>query len=265
MSATIRIGTQGWSYRDWIGEFYPPGSKQEHYLPFYAQVFDTVELDTTFYHPPKPSIVRSWAKYTPETFRYAAKVPQRITHEARLTKMGEDLAAFATALAPLGPRLGPLLVQLPAEFVRDPGTIGLLDRFLSATPKDVRLAVEFRDASWHQTQVYDLLRRHGAAVAWTEWRDLPRITEVTADFLYLRWLGDRREVDVYDRVLIDRTASFDQWEKDLRRVLPEVREVYGYFNNHWAGHSPASANEMKKRLGLAPVDAKEFWEQRELF
>jgi uncharacterized protein YecE (DUF72 family) len=243
MSATIRIGTQGWSYRDWIGEFYPPGSKQEHYLPFYAQVFDTVELDTTFDHPPQPSIVRSWAKHTPETFRYAAKVPQRITHEARLTKMGEDLAAFATALAPLGPRLGPLLVQLPAEFVRDPGTIGLLDRFLSATPKDVQLA----------------------AVAWTEWRDLPRVTEVTADFLYLRWLGDRREVDVYDRVLIDRTASFDQWEKDLRRVLPEVREVYGYFNNHWAGHSPASANEMKKRLGLAPVDAKEFWEQRELF
>jgi uncharacterized protein YecE (DUF72 family) len=109
------------------------------------------------------------------------------------------------------------------------------------------------------------MRRHRAAVAWTEWRDLPRVTEVTADFLYLRWLGDRREVDVYDRVLIDRTASFDQWEKDLRRVLPEVREVYGYFNNHWAGHSPASANEMKKRLGLAPVDAKEFWEQRELF
>lgn len=265
MSAAIHLGTQGWSYPDWIGVFYPPGSRQEHYLPFYAQVFDTVELDTTFYHPPKPSIVRSWAKHTPEAFRFAAKVPQRITHEARLAKMGEDLAAFAAALAPLGPRLGPLLVQLPAEFVREAGTFGLLDRFLTATPRDVRLAVEFRDASWHHPQAYDLLRRHRAAMAWTEWRDLPRVTEVTADFLYLRWLGDRREIQSYDRVVVDRARSFDQWEKDLRRVLPEVREVYGYFNNHWAGHSPASANEMKRRLGLAPVDAKEFWEQRELF
>jgi uncharacterized protein YecE (DUF72 family) len=265
MSAVVRIGTQGWAYPDWIGVFYPPGAKQEHYLPFYARVFDTVELDTTFYHPPKPSIVRSWARYTPEDFRFAAKVPQRITHEARLTRMGEDLQAFAAALAPLGPRLGPLLVQLPAEFTRDPGTIGLLDRFLAAQPSDVRLAVEFRDSSWHAAPVYDLLRRHGAAMAWTEWRDLPRVTEVTADFLYLRWLGDRRAIERYDQTRIDRSESFETWERDLAPVLPKVREVYGYFNNHWAGHSPASANAMKARLGLVPVEPKEFWEQRELF
>jgi len=265
MSATIRIGTQGWAYPDWIGVFYPPGSKQEHYLPFYAQVFDTVELDTTFYHPPKPSIVRSWARYTPEDFRFSAKVPQRITHEAKLARMGEDLQAFAAALAPLGPRLGPLLVQMPAEFTRDPGTQGLLDRFLVAQPSDVRLAIEFRDPSWHTPAVYELLHRHRAAFAWTEWRELPRVTEVTADFLYLRWLGDRRMIERYDRIQIDRAPSFDAWARDLEPVLPRVREVYGYFNNHWAGHSPASANAMKRRLGLVPVEPKEFWNQRELF
>jgi len=266
MTFSIWIGTQGWSYPDWIGVFYPQGAKQEHYLPFYAQVFDTVELDTTFYHPPKPSIVRSWARHTPETFRFAAKVPQRITHEARLARMGEDLQTFAAALAPLGPRLGPLLVQLPAEFARDADNAGLLDRFLAAAPRDVRLAVEFRHASWHEPHTFDVLRRHRAALAWTEWRDLPRVTEITADFLYLRWLGDRRQIETYDRIVVDRAVSFDAWERDLRRVLPgAVREVYGYFNNHWAGHAPASANEMKRRLGLAPVEPKEFWEQRELF
>ena len=88
---------------------------------------------------------------------------------------------------------------------------------------------------------------------------------MTADFLYLRWLGDRRAIERYDRVVIDRADSFAAWEHDLRRVLPQVREIFGYFNNHWAGHSPSSANEMKRRLGLAPVEWKERWTQRELF
>jgi uncharacterized protein YecE (DUF72 family) len=102
-------------------------------------------------------------------------------------------------------------------------------------------------------------------VAWTEWRELPRLTEVTADFLYLRWLGDRREIEKYDRVQIDREDSFRAWEADVMGALGRVREVYGYFNNHWAGHSPASANEMKRRLGLVAVDARDRWPQRELF
>jgi len=264
-SARIRLGTQGWSYPDWVGSFYPPGAKQEDYLEFYARVFDTVELDTTFYHPPKPTIARSWERHTPPGFTFAAKVPQRITHEARLSKMGEHLAEFAKALEPLGEKLGPLLVQLPAEFTRDEGTVGLLDRFLAATPSSARLAVEFRHRSWHVPATYELLRRHRAALAWTEWRDLPRVTQVTTDFLYLRWLGDRRELSSYDRVQIDRADSFGAWEADLRPALGRVREVYGYFNNHWAGHSPASANQMKRRLGLIPVEPREQWPQRELW
>jgi len=263
--AAVHLGTQGWSYPDWIGSFFPPGSKQEHYLPFYAQVFDTVELDTTFYHPPRAAVVRSWERNTPADFRFAAKVPQNITHTARLSKVGEQMQAFAAALEPLGEKLGPLLVQMPAEFTRDPGSVGLLDRFLAAAPGGLRLAVEFRHGSWHVRETWDLLRARHAALAWTEWRALPRTTEVTADFLYLRWLGDRREIARYDRVQIDREESFDAWERDLSRVLPQVREVFGYFNNHWAGHSPASANEMKRRLGLLPVEPKSLWPQGELW
>jgi uncharacterized protein YecE (DUF72 family) len=263
--ATIRIGTQGWSYPDWVGTFYPPGSRQEDYLPFYARVFDTVELDTTFYHPPKPSVVRSWARHTPDHFRFAAKVPQRITHEARLTRIGEHMNEFVRALDPLGEKLGPLLVQMPAEFQREPGTEGVLDRFLAACPSETMIAVEFRHASWHGARVYDLLRRRRAAIAWTEWRDLPRVRTVTTDFLYLRWLGNRADIEAYSHVQIERSDSFETWEADLKHALPEVREVYGYFNNHWAGHSPASANEMKRRLGLAPIEAKSMWPQAELF
>src|SRR4029077_5471936 len=100
---------------------------------------------------------------------------------------------------------------------------------------------------------------------WNEWRELPRVTEVTGDFLYLRWLGNRRDIEHVDRVIIDRTASFDTWAQDLRRVMAQVREVFGYFNNHWAGHSPASANEMKRRLGLLVVEPRQQWPQRELW
>jgi len=265
VSATVHLGTQGWSYDDWKGVFFPPGSKQEDRLPFYSSIFDTVELDTTFYHAPKATIARSWERSTPEGFKFAAKVPREITHDERLRGVGEKLDAFARAMEPLGEKLGPLLVQLPAEFVRDESTLRDLAAFLAGTSEGLRIAVEFRHASWHEPEVIDLLRRHGAALAWTEWRELPRRTDVTADFLYLRWLGDRREIDKYDRVQVDRADSFRAWEADLMKVFGEVREVYGYFNNHWAGHSPASANEMKRRLGLPYVEPRDRWSQGELF
>jgi len=209
--------------------------------------------------------VRSWARHTPPTFRFTAKVPQHITHEARLTAMGEHLAAFVRALEPIEQRLGPLLVQLPAEFQRDDGTRGLLDRFLAARPHAAKLAVELRHASWHVADTYDLLRRHGACLAWTDWRDLARVTEVTADFLYVRWLGRREAIETFERVRIDRAGDLEQWTGDLERALPRVREVYGYFNNHWAGHSPASANEMKRRLGLPAIEPRTRWPQPELW
>ena len=214
---------------------------------------------------PRATIARSWERHTPDGFKFAAKVPRAITHDALLRGVGEQLDAFARAMDPLGDKLGPLLVQLPAEFTRDADTQRDLDGFLAGASDGLQLAVEFRHASWHDPAVYDVLRRHGAALAWTEWRELARPDAVTADFLYLRWLGDRREIDKYDRVQIDRGASFGAWEADLMKVFGEVREVYGFFNNHWAGHSPASANEMKRRLGLPWVEPRDRWSQRELF
>ena len=265
MPARLRFGTQGWAYPDWIGAFYPPGAKQEDYLPFYAQVFDTVELDTTFYHAPKPAIARSWAKRVPAHFRFAAKVPRAITHDAALKGCASEFDAFVAALDPLGEKRGPLLVQLPAEFKRNERTARTLTDFLAAAPSGVQIAVEFRDPSWHGPETCGLLRERRAALAWTSWRDLASATLVTADFLYVRWLGVREWVGKYDRVTLDRGADHDAWQRDLERALPEVREVFGYFNNHWAGHSPASANEMKRRLGLVPVDPRTLWNQPELW
>src|SRR5262249_21377686 len=143
------LGTQGWSYDDWKGTFFPPGSKQEDRLPFYASVFDTVELDTTFYHAPRPSIARSWARHTPAGFRFGAKVPREITHDALLRKGGPLLTEFARAMGPLGEKLGPLLVQMPAEFTRTDEHVAEVRRFLTDAPEGLQLAIEFRHESWH--------------------------------------------------------------------------------------------------------------------
>ena len=114
MSAQVRIGTQGWSYDDWKHVFYPPGSKQEDRLPFYASVFDTVELDTTFYHAPRATIARSWERHTPDGFRFAAKVPRAITHEGQLRGVAEQLDLFVRAMEPLGDKLGREVATAPS-------------------------------------------------------------------------------------------------------------------------------------------------------
>ena len=246
-----------------MGTFYPPGARQEDYLPFYARVFDTVELDTTFYNAPRPTLVRGWVRATPEHFRFAAKFPRSITHDAALKGVVDEARAFVEAMAGLGERLGPLLVQLPAAFEADQH--GTLDAFLAALPRGARIAVELRHRSWQRDETVRMLRGHGVALAWTDWMDLPRYHVITADFLYVRWMGDRRAIERVDRLQIPRDQEHEAWAHDLRTALPRLREVYGYFNNHWAGHSPASAADMKRRLGLDVVDPHACWNQGELF
>ena len=267
----LRMGGCTWSFPGWAGHVYDGQASEAQLARFGLKAYAahpllrSVDVARTFYAPIDAQTFGEMASQVPDDFRFTAKVPRAITHDAMLRDTGDALAAFARAMEPLGEKLGPLLLQMPAEFGRDETRHADLARFLAATPGDVRLALEFRSASWHVPEVVDLLRTHGVALAWTEWRELPRCADVTADFLYLRWLGDRRTIERYDRVQVDRTTSFDTWEADLMRTFGEVREVYGYFNNHWAGHSPSSANEMKRRLGLSVEEPRDHWTQRELF
>lgn len=265
MTAAIHLGCQGWAYPDWVGVFYPPGAKQEHQLPFYSRVFDTVELDNTFYRSPKATLVRSWARQTPADFRFSAKVPRAITHDAALVDVSDAMTGFVRAMEPLEEKLGPLLLQMPASFKRERQSVAALKDFLAALPRELRLAVEFRDDSWHRPETYDLLRERGVCVAWTEWRELKPVREITANFLYLRWLGNRHDIRKYDRVQIDRDVEFEDWGSAIRRAAPVVESMYGYFNNHWAGHSPQSVNELLRRLGRETLDPRSLWPQREIF
>jgi uncharacterized protein YecE (DUF72 family) len=228
----IRVGTSGYNYPEWRGTFYPAGLPSARMLSFYAERFTTVEINYTFYRMPTPALTAGWARTTPEAFVFALKAPQRITHHRRLGDVGEPLARFLDAAAGLGPKLGPLLFQLP------PGVHKATDRLaavLGAVPAGRRCAFEFRHASWFDDDVYAVLRRHDAAlcVADTEAGSTPDV--VTATWGYLR-LRDAHYDD----------AALEPWAALLRRR--EWADAYVYFKHEETASGPALATRLLARL-----------------
>ncbi len=270
MSARIRIGTQGWNYDAWIGPFYPSGTRFADFLTVYARAFDTVEVDSTFYAIPPAKTVRGWAERTPPDFRFALKLPQEITHERRLRDAEHATGTFIERARELGDKLGSVLIQLGPAF--GPTELPALAAFLPTLPRDVRFAVEFRQRGWIHDGILALLAEHGIALALSDGRWIPRKTVLqlvarpTADFIYIRWMGPNRDIVDYSRIQVDRTREVEMWAGVLL-PLAEQREieVYGYVNNHFAGHSPASARELQRLLGQRPVEPDQLGEQMSLF
>ncbi len=252
-SCELRLGTQGWNYPDWVGSFYPLGTRAQEFLALYASVFDTVEIDSTFYGAPRPTTVQAWAESTPPGFQFAAKLPQRITHELALRDAQAELAAFLSVMDRLGDRLGPLLIQLPPQLHRDEQTWQDLRAFLAELPSGYQWAVEFRHRSWLADEVLELLHERGVAFTAIDLVSMPRRVEATAPFAYVRWLGDRRRIERYDRIQLDRDQETAEWAAALHNLAHQVGRIYGYYNNHYAGHSPASVNQLRQRLDLAPL------------
>ena len=250
-SAELRVGTSGWSYQDWLGGFYAPGTRAECYLECYAASFDVVEIDSTFYAVPRQSAVEGWARRSPDAFRFCPKFPREITHERGLLGCAELTDVFLERMSLLGEKLGPLLLQFPASFGVE--NFPVLDSYLKNLPGRFRYAVELRNREWRRQETLDLLR--GLGMAWTLAIG-PRGEEYrpqTADFAYLRWLGSR-EIQEFSRVVVDRSEELEQWAGWIREEAVQLKEIYGFFNNHYSGHAPASAREMLALLGRETPD-----------
>ncbi len=244
--ADLRIGTSGWSYKDWEGAFYPRGIKATEMLGHYGRVFRTVEVDSTFYAMPRESVVRNWAARSPEGFLFAAKFPRDITHEHDGLERHDLARAFVERMGLLGEKRGPLLLQFPPGFRVQ--RLPELARLLEALPSKASYAVEFRHEDWYCEALLCLLREHGVAWVAGVGPDNPPRRPVTADFAYLRWIGDR-EIETFDRVRVERRAELDRWAGWIEKQRLALREIYGYFNNHYAGHGPASARALLSALG----------------
>lgn len=236
-----------------MGSFYPAGSKPQGFLPLYAERFDTVEIDSTFYRIPAARTVEQWRERTPEGFIFAAKVPQTITHEKMLVDVEQDLAEFLRVMDLLGGKLGPLLFQFPYFNRQKFRSLGFflerLEPLLAGLAKDNQWVVEVRNRNWLCEKLYAVLRKHGVALALVDHAWMPRPTElfesgnpITARFTYVRWIGDRKGIEeqtkVWNRTLIDRTAELREWVKVMGSVARQVDIMFAYANNHYGGYAP---------------------------
>ena len=269
MHTRIRVGTQGWNYNAWVAPFYPVGTRAPEYLTVYSRAFDTVEVDSTFYAVPAAKTVRGWAERTPAGFTFALKLPQEITHERRLRDADDVASLFYDRARELGEKLGPVLIQLGPDF--GPAELPALANLLPTLPRDIRFAVEFRHRGWINDGVLALLAEHDVALTLTDGRWIPRkqmlalAARPTADFVYVRWMGPDRDIVDYSRIQIDRTRELESWAGVLWPLAERKVSVYGYINNHFAGHSPQSARELQRMLRQSPVDPEMLGEQMSLF
>ena len=255
--ARIHIGGQGFSPRDWVGTFYPPAWPSQQFLPFYSRVFDTVELNTTFYAIPSAATIRNWAQRVPDGFTFCAKMPRVITHDKVLQDIQLELDTFLSRITLLGDKLGVVVIQFPASFHRR--NEERLRTFLTLLPRHLRFAVEFRSPSWDHPDTFAMLREANVAWCTTHWQDLPPVVELTTDFAYFRLVGFHDEFTRLDEVRHDRTADLEHWAEVIRDLAPRVSHIYIYINNHYEGHSPSTLNRLKRLLALAAVEPRSLW------
>jgi uncharacterized protein YecE (DUF72 family) len=267
--ASLRLGTCGWNYDAWVGPFYPIKTRAADFLTTYSRAFDTVEVDSTFYATPPAKTVRGWASRVGEGFEFALKLPQEITHELRLRQVDEVCKRFFDVARELGKKLGPILIQLGPDF--GPSELPALAAFLPTLPPDIKFAIEFRQKGWIHEGLLALLAEHHVALALVDARWIPRRTMTmlaerpTADFAYIRWMGPNRDIVDYSRVQVDRRKELEAWMKAIEVLAPKVRVTYGYANNHFAGHSPATIRLLQEILGIPVMDPAKLGTQLTLF
>src|SRR5262245_23781332 len=228
----ILTGTSGFSYTAWRGSFYPDKLPEEKMLAFYADRLGAVEINNTFYRMPNPSLLERWAAETPAAFRFVLKSPRQITHMKKLIDVGDAVARLAESARVLGDRLGPILFQLPPFLRKD---LGVLEAFLATLPPDLRAAVEFRHTSWLADDVYDVLRRHGAALCVADSEELATPLEATAGWGYLRL----RRQD-YDQ------AALRGWAERLKSQSFDT--AYVFFKHEDEGAGPALAHSFRSMM-----------------
>ncbi len=248
----LHIGCSGWSYADWVGPFYPPGTLQRDFLQLYSKVFDAVEIDSSYYRIPSPLMITEWRNATPGGFLFTAKFPKQITHEHKLVNVSERLSRFYEVMEGLRGKLGPLLIQLPPSF-KLPKDEEALKGFLEQLRPDFRHSIEFRHKSWFRPETLKLLEGYGVGLAWSETQYLATPAEVTSDVAYVRMVGDRA-LTKFDKKQRDKTEVMKKWHTALEEKSRLFKEGFVFFNNHFTGFSPGSIREYRRLSGLAEID-----------
>jgi uncharacterized protein YecE (DUF72 family) len=258
-SPRILLGTSSFTATGWEGSFYPKGMRSADYLTYYAEQFDTVEVDSTFYACPSSRTVSNWASRTPDGFIFSVKVPQTITHEKVLLDCEAELNQFLETMELLGGKLGPIVFQFPffsRSAFRDREEF--LDRLipvLRKLPVNHKFAIEIRNRAWLDVELASLLRDFRVALVLQDRAFMPSPSElefdpITTDWTYIRWLGDRKSIEeqttTWDKIVLDRAGELRGWVDYCYPIIKRGVLVYAYANNHFAGHAPATIEQFRR-------------------
>jgi uncharacterized protein YecE (DUF72 family) len=244
--ARAYIGTSGWNYRHWRGNFFPEDLTTKQWLSFYASNFDTVEVNYTFYRLPSKESCEAWYQQTPENFRFTVKASRYLTHIKRLRNAQQSWNDFLERVLVLKEKLGPILLQFPSNFRASEANLQSVDEFLkyAGRASSRRLALEFRDRSCFEREMLEILRRHRAALVIPQSSRYPApAVTATSDFVYFRFHGPQ---EMFASSYSD--VALRDWAKEINAFLRTRRDVYAYFNNDAGGCAPHDAQVLLQKL-----------------
>jgi len=241
MSGKYYVGCSGWHYQHWRGLYYPQELPKAKWLSFYAQQFNTVELNNSFYRLPSEKAFTNWRESTPDSFIFAVKVSRYITHVKRLRNLGPAVEDFLSRAVFLREKLGPLLYQLPPGMKRNDE---LLQSFLSSLPPKYEHVIEFRHESWIDDAVFDILRRRSVGLCVFDMPGFSCPMVATSDFAYVRFHGSQ---GLYSSCYSD--EELHRWAKGIARLGQKVKATYIYFNNDAEAFAVKNAMTLRSLLG----------------
>jgi uncharacterized protein YecE (DUF72 family) len=274
--SNLFVGTSSWSSPDWRGSFYPESIEPEDMIRFYSGKLRTVEIDSTWYRMPGRKMVEKWKSQTPDGFIFSAKVPKVISHDKYMEGCEAEISEFVSVMSGLGESLGPLILQFPyvakgkdaQEYKTGADFLRRLKGFIKLLPKDFKWGVEIRNSLWVQPALLEVLQSREISLVFIDYYTmdpLPKLAHrsdvFTAPFVYVRFLGNRKEMDAavkhaqdsgqrkaaWGSLLKDRSEQMKLWIPPIKSILAGSIPVYIYFNNHYAGYAPGSV-ELFARL-----------------
>jgi uncharacterized protein YecE (DUF72 family) len=269
----IAVGCQSWTYDDWITKpgdqtcFYPRGTRSGEMLALYAKIFETIEVDSTLYGIPTSSTIQNWYAQTPGHFTFSLKMPNEIVSfldETSLPSLGE----FCGRALELKEKLAVVLIHFRRQFAASKENAASLREFLALLPRTIRFAAEFGDRAWLVDWTLEELEKNRVALCLVEDGVNLRapvfdmMKKSTVDFSYIRFKGER-DLPKSDKIYRPRDANLQIWKEEIEKI--KGKEIFVYFSNFYEGHSPASANKLKRLLGQKTIDPSEIEKQGSLF
>ncbi|MHA2390846.1 MAG: DUF72 domain-containing protein [Promethearchaeota archaeon] len=251
--ARIEIGTAGWDYKDWTGNFYPKRLERSQHLAFYSKYFNLVEINSTFYNLPSKQIVENWFNQVPQDFRFVVKVWQNITHTLDDPELDSKIISFFSTLTPLKKKLKAILLQFPPWFKFTESHLKKLKTLLNEIPSEYKYIIELRDDSWFNPEILSEFIDGVRLILGTTYK--PGIRPYffkNQNYYYIRLIGDR-ELTIFNRIQRKQGDARRNLKENIEKLekKPSIQEIFIIVNNHFQGFAPESANELKKKFGLS--------------